>query len=192
MTVKITVDLTEFKRFTKKAPGIMDDLVKESFTRGSAKMRKEFIKTVDRGSWAELQETAEYKSKYNKPLQVMKSLIRYRVTGGYKRVTATIGVFTGKAGRDTLSNTKFRSKFGVTVNRFAKLMTYGGNLRISPSSRRLFIRRGFHISSRTNVIRFPKRDWYTPTRWKSPNVIIPYINKDLNERVKRRLQHGKF
>jgi len=192
MTVKVVVDLSEFKDFTKKAPGVMDGLVKESFTRGAAKLRKEFIKTIERGSWAQLQESAEYKSKYSKPLQVMKAIIRFRVTGGHKKVTATVGVFAGKAGRSQLNSTKFKSKYGITLNRFAKLMTYGGTLRLRPGDRQRMVRQGFYISSRAKGIKFPKRDWYTPTTWKNPAVMIPYINKDLNTRVERSLQHGNF
>lgn len=192
MTVKIKVDLSEFTDFTRKAPGVMDKLVKESFTRGAAKMRKEFIRTIDHGSWSRLQQSDKYKSKYDKPLQVMKAIIRYRVTGGHKRVTATIGVFAGKAGRSKLNNAKFRAQYGVTLNRFAKLMTYGGTLRLRPSDRKRMAREGFYVSSRTNVLRFPKRDWYTPTHWRRPDWILPYINKDLNTRVNRRLQSGKF
>jgi len=192
MTVKIKVDLTEFTQFTHKAPGVMDKLVKESFTRGAAKMRKEFIKTIDSRKWASLQQSDKYRSKYDKPLQVMKALIRYRVTGGTKRVTATIGVFAGKAGRSKLNNSQFRARYGVTLNRFAKLMTYGGNLRIRPGDRRRMVHEGFYVSNRTNSIRFPKRDWFSPTPWRLPGWILPYINKDLNTRVYRRLQNGKL
>jgi len=192
MTVKISVDLTEFTNFTKKAPGVMDGIVKESFSRGAAKLRKEFIKTIDRGTWSQLQKTPKYRSKYSKPLQVMKAIIRYRVTGGYKRVTATIGVFPGKAGRDRINGAEFKAKYGITLNRFAKLMTYGGTLRINPADRKRLVREGFYVSNRTKTLKFPRRDWYTPTAWKNPATLIPYINKDLDARVERKLQNGKF
>lgn len=185
---KITFDMREFNDFSKKAPGIMDGLVKQSFERGAAKIRKEFIKTIDRGSWAELQETPQYRSKYGKPLQMLKRMVRYRVTGGKKRVKATVGIFPGKVRNDRMGNAEFKSKYGVTVARFGKLMTYGGRLRVSSRDRKLFASRGFYLSRRTNTIKFPKRDWYNPTRWKEPSMIIPYINKDLNERVMRRFK----
>lgn len=192
MTVKVQVDLTEFTDFTRKAPNVMDGLVKESFTRGAAKMRKEFIRTIDKGTWAKLQETERYKSKYNKPLQMLKGMIRYRVTGGHKRITATIGIFSGKAGRSRLIASRFKARYGVTLNRFGKLLTYGGMLRLRPGDRSRLVREGFYISSRAKGIKFPRRDWYTVTAWKRPSLIIPYINKDLNERVSRRLENGKF
>lgn len=192
MTVKIKIDMSEFEDFTKKVPGIMDGLVKESFTRGAAKMRKEFLRTIAKGSWAKLQQSTKYRSKYNKPLQVMKSIIRYRVTGGHKRVTATIGVFAGRAGRGNLSAAKFKVKYGITLNRFAKLMTYGGKLRLNPSDRQRMVRQGFYVSKRTKAIEFPKRDWFTPTQWRNANRIIPYITEDLNTRVERSIQHGNF
>jgi len=192
MIVKLVVDLSEFTNFTRKVPGIMDGIVKQSFNRGASKMRKEFIKTIDTGSWAKLQQTAEYRSKYSRPLQVMKSIIRYRVTGGGKRVTANIGVFPGKAGRDTLSNAKFQAKYGVTLNRFAKIMTYGGSLRLRSGDGSRLARQGFYIKKGTRWLKFPKRDWYTQTIWKNPSVIIPYIEKDLNSRIERSIIHGNF
>jgi len=192
MTVKIKIDLSEFDDFTKKVPGVMDGVVKESFTRGAAKMRKEFVKTIDSGSWARLQETERYRSKYSKPLQVMKSIIRYRVTGGRKKVTATIGVFPGKAGRSRLNSQTFKTKFGITLNRFAKLMTYGGTLRLRPGDGSRLARQGFYIKKGTRGLKFPKRDWYTQTIWRKSSVIIPYIEKDLNARVERSIVHGNF
>jgi hypothetical protein len=191
MTVKVTVDLSQFIAFTRKAPGIMDGLVKESFTRGAAKMRKEFKSTIDRGNWAALQETDKYRSKYSRPLQVLKSMVRYRVTGGVKKVKATIGIFAGKAGRSSLSNAKFKANYGVTLNRFGKLMTYGGTLRLRAGDRERLVREGFYISKKAKGIVFPKRDWFTPTQWRQPNVILPYIQKDLHNRVIRRLGNGK-
>lgn len=185
---KITFDMREFQKFTREAPGVMDGLVKQSFERAGAKIRKEFHKTIDRGVWADLQETPEYRSKYTRPLQMLKAMIRYRTTGGNKRITTTVGIFPGKAGRSKLNNSQFKQRYGVTVARFGKLMTYGGKLRIrGQKDRRRMVRQGFHVSSRTKYLQFPKRDWYSKTRMKEPSRIIPYIQKDLNERVARRL-----
>lgn len=189
METKLTFDLKEFKEFTHKAPGIMDGLVKESMTRCGMKMRKEAHKTIDRRTWADLQETDKYRSRYSRPLQMLKHMIRYRVTGGHKRVTTTVGIFPGRAGkRSVLNNQQFKSRYGVTVNRFGKLMTYGGRLKVRPQDRKRMRRQGFHISNRTNYIQFPKRNWYQRTRWFNPGVIVPYFEKDLNQRVERKLK----
>lgn len=193
VAVKMKIDMKEFTALTTKAPGIMDGLVKESFTRGGAKMRKEFIKTMERGNYAALQETPEYKSKYSKPLQMLKGMVRYKVTGGKKRVTATIGIFPGKAGRSKLVNSKFVSLYGVTVTKMAQLLTYGGKLRVSGRAMiSRMIRQGFHPRKGLKFIHFPKRDWFTPTKWKNASVIIPYIQEDLNARITKRFGSRHF
>jgi len=154
--VKIKIDMSDFEALTRQAPGIMDGLVKQSMTRGAAKMRKEFIKTAERGHYAKLQETDKYRSKYSGPLQMLKGMIRYRVTGGKKKITATIGIFPGKAGRSKLSNPKYKSRYGVTVTRMAQLLTHGGRLRITGMDQiRRMVRQGFYLRKGLKAIKFP-------------------------------------
>ena len=189
--VKMEVDLTSFNAFTKALPGVMDDITKRSFNRGGAKMRKGFIEVIDSRQFQKLESTDKYRSKYSKPLQMMKGMIRYKTTGGYKRITTVIGVFAGKAGRNKINSQTFKKKYNVTLARFAQIATYGGKLKIKDlKGIKRMIKAGFYIKKGLKFIKFPKRDWYTPNRWRKEHVIMPYIERTLNNLIEKKINGG--
>lgn len=181
---KIEFDMTEFNKLTKQAPGVIDKLTGDSFNRGVAKLRKEFHKTIDTIHFQQLESTPEYYPG-RRPLSIMKPLIRYKLTRGRNRITAMAGVFPGKAGRSNIRSGRFKQTHGVTLARFARVMTYGGKLKVTTKNRRTLVRRGFYIAKRTKFVSVPKRDWFNKTKWTRPSIIIPYIQRDFDERVSK-------
>jgi len=194
MTVEMKFDLTAFKAFATEAPKQFEYCVKDIQDRAAAKMRKEFIRTIDTKKFEELQETQEYQSKYDKPLQMLKSMVRYRTKKSKGNIVSDIGVFPGKAGNSKINNATFKSRYGVTAARFAKIMTYGGRLRIDTtrgryqSGHKRMVKQGFRVRKSLKTIRFPKRDWYTTTSWRRKYKIIPYFQKHLDVRVAKTMR----
>jgi len=194
MTIKIDFDLSAFKAFAKVAPKEFEYAAKDALDRTAAKMRKGFIEVIDTKKFESLQENENYKSKYRRPMDMIKPMIRYRTRKSKGKLTSDIGIFPGKVGKRTLNNSKFKSRYGVTVARFGKVFTYGGRLRIEStkgrfqSGRKRMVKQGFHVRKNLKTIKIPKRDWYSPNKWRKPFKIIPYFKKHLDIKVAQKMK----
>lgn len=188
--MKFLVDLSSFENFAKKVPDVFDKAAKDAIGQTMAKLRKEFISTIDTKSFDALESTAKYQSKYKKPLQMMKSMIRFKVTGR-KKINGVAGVFVGKVQGRSISNATFKSKYGVTATRFAQVMTYGGRLKIDGTAKdrtreagiKRMVKEGFFARKGTKQIKFPRRDWYSPTRFRRTFKLLPYLESRLKTKV---------
>lgn len=197
MTVKMEFDLSAFKKFAKAAPKEFEWAAKDALDRTAAKMRKGFIEVIDTKKFVELQESEKYRSKHRRPMDMIKPMIRYRTRKSRGKLVSDIGIFPGKVGKRTLNNAQFKSKYGVTVDRFGKVMTYGGRLRIEStkgryrSGRHRMVHQGFHVRKGLKTIKIPARDWYTPNKWRKSHKIIPYFQKHLDIKVAQKMKKFK-
>jgi hypothetical protein len=152
--------------------------------------------TIAIHDWADYKKIASnkrfVKHKYSYAAVMLRYLVRFRTTIKKGNASVIVGAFAGKAGSKSknLSNAQFKSKYGVTLAAFVKILTYGGRLKITPSMKKDMLEHGLIPKSGTKYLEFPKRDWFTTTAGNSEAAIRANFSRHF-ERIKDKA-YGRY
>lgn len=181
MEFRIKIDDRQVKAFAKKSPDRAHWALMEAHRAGGATLRKRMRAYIHRGGagWPPLAW-----DKNRKPLEALRSMVRYRVTASRKtnKIRARIGFFFSKGrGMSTIRYRKqrerFRASFGMTPQALAKIHEYGKTIRVTPAMRRKAAALGHPLRKGTRHIRIPRRAVIEPVWRKNARFIGGYVEK---------------